>query len=84
MPDQSGLSRVVPGFYECVTGWAAEQFELRGSATKSCPRLGIFQSHGTGSVQLSKRGLQQAVRFWPKAVIRAKGVGRGSMSAIHP
>ena len=35
-----GLSRFVPGFYECVTGWAAEQFELKpkGSATKSCPR----------------------------------------------
>jgi len=35
-----GLSRFVPGFYECVTGWAAEQFGLkpRGSATKSCPR----------------------------------------------
>jgi uncharacterized protein len=35
-----GLSHFVPGFYECVTGWAAEQFELkpRGSATKSCPR----------------------------------------------
>jgi len=34
-----GLSRFVPGFYECVTGWAAEQFGLkpRGSATKSCP-----------------------------------------------
>jgi hypothetical protein len=35
-----GLSRFVPGFYECVTGWAAEQFGLKpkGSATKSCPR----------------------------------------------
>jgi dienelactone hydrolase len=35
-----GLSRFVPGFYECVTGWAAEQFGLRpkGSATRSCPR----------------------------------------------
>ena len=35
-----GLSRFVPGFYDCVTGWAAEQFELkpRGSATESCPR----------------------------------------------
>lgn len=35
-----GLSRFVPGFYECVTGWAAEQFGLQpsGSATASCPR----------------------------------------------
>jgi len=35
-----GLSRFVPGFYECVTGWAAEQFGLKskGSATKTCPR----------------------------------------------
>jgi hypothetical protein len=35
-----GLSRFVPGFYDCVTGWAAERFGLkaRGSATKSCPR----------------------------------------------
>jgi dienelactone hydrolase len=35
-----GLSRFVPGFYACVTGWAAEQFALkpRGSATRSCPR----------------------------------------------
>ena len=34
-----GMSRFVPGFYECVTGWAAEQFGLkpRGSATKTCP-----------------------------------------------
>lgn len=35
-----GLSRFVPGFYDCVTGWAAKQFDLkpRGSATESCPR----------------------------------------------
>jgi hypothetical protein len=35
-----GLSHFVPGFYECVTGWAAEQFGLKpgGSATKTCPR----------------------------------------------
>jgi hypothetical protein len=35
-----GLSRFVPGFHECVTGWAAEQFGLKakGSATGSCPR----------------------------------------------
>ena len=38
--DLPGQSRFVPGFYACVTGWAAEQLGLkpRGSATRSCPR----------------------------------------------